>query len=55
MEGRQKGKKKKQKASRDQKEKMEGSGEEKATRRGDHPQGRIMPSKMRWATPCHAF
>lgn len=55
MEGRQKGKKKKQKASRGQKEKMEGSGEEKAARRGDHPQGRIMPGKMRWATPCHAF
>lgn len=29
--------------------------EKRKQRDGDHPQGRIMAGKMRWATPCQAF
>lgn len=32
-----------------------GREEKRKQRDGDHPQGRIMAGKMRWATPCQAF
>lgn len=54
-EGGKKQKRRKNSRVREREDGGKGREEKRKQRDGDHPQGRIMAGKMRWATPCQAF